>query len=1063
MVGNDARCSDPGFAIGEWSLPEGGERMIYRQQRLLPLLAMVVLLATVSSVRALGRQRHLNEFGQQTWKSDSGLPQNTVHAVLQTRDGFLWIGTEGGLVRFDGVSFRTYSTETTPQLRSEIINDLKEDSSGALWICTTAGLVRERGGVFTRFATGQGLPSDSVSAVFLPRKGGVLAFTGGGVAVLHGERFDLIPGTEDVEAIDGSFAVVEDDSGWLRMPAGRRILSMRPDGSGLETAMIADGTIGEIRALAVLGTGEVWIGRRGGVEVLKDGGRANVASRDGPLSKEITALLADGVGGMWIGTSRGLERWTGGVVSQVGVAEGLVDAVVQRLFQDREGTLWVLTNRGVARVVNEHVDVMQSRSRLTGVLAIFEDREGSIWFGTDHSGLTVMREQAFATISEQDGLTASVVRAIYQDRSGTVWVGTNGGGLDRVDGGRVSALTRGAALSSDVVLSIAETGEGLWVGTPNGLDLIRNGVVKVLTTENGLADDFVRSLYADRDGSLWIGTRNGLSHYQNGGLRSYSRLDGLGSDLIGAILRGRNGDLWIGTLGGLSRLRGDEIVNYTTKDGLGSNAVTALLEDEDGTVWVGTQDAGLSRVRDGVIRALSPAKTGLPETVFGMLADMQGGVWLSSRKGIYRAGLARLNAAADGGSGFVAPTIYGVADGMRLSEGSSGGHPAAWRMRDGSLWFATLDGAATVTPESMAKNDLPPRTAIERVLVNDQPIDSVMGSPSKLLTLPPGGARIEVQYAGLSFVAPQKVRYRYRLAGFDKDWVEAGARREAFYTNVPPGHFRFLVVSSNNDGVWSTEPASFEMRVKPTLLQTWWFYALLVVAASGLVFAVYRWRVLTVKAQYQAVLQERGRIAREIHDTLAQGYVAISVQLEVAARLLESSKDAALKQLEETKALVRTSLADARSSIWNLRTQKDAEMLPSLLAAMTESRASEGGAALKLEVNGMYRPVSAAVEREILRVAQEAVANAVRHAEAKQIRVVLRYDASTLQLQVIDDGKGFTGASEDRSGNGHFGVQGMRERAERIGAKFAVRSRPGEGTLVDLQIDSRKAEREERL
>ncbi len=329
--------------------------------------------------------------------------------------------------------------------------------------------------------------------------------------------------------------------------------------------------------------------------------------------------------------------------------------------------------------------------------------------------------------------------------------------------------------------------------------------------------------------------------------------------------------------------------------------------------------------------------------------------------------------------------------------------------------------------------------------------------------MPPGERRIEVRYAGLSFVAPQNVRYRYKLEGFDKEWVEAGSRREAFYTNVPPGKYRFMVLSSNNDGIWSTEPTSFSMRVQPTLFQTWWFYGLVTLGLCGLAFLLYRWRVLTVEAQYKAVLGERGRIAREIHDTLAQGYVAISVQLEITARLLQVSKEAALQQLDVTKELVRGSLEDARSSIWNLRSQTEAGTLPSLLASMTETRSSADGPTLKLEIKGIYRPLSSTVEKEVLRIAQESVTNALRHAGAKHVRVTLRYDASTLQLEVADDGRGFANASNDLSGTGHFGVQGMRERAKRIGAMLTVESREGKGTTVLLEIDPRKAERKELL
>ena len=1052
-----------------------------RTSRLLSL-GLSILFLTSTSAPGLGTQRRLEQFGQQTWGSDSGLPQNTVHSVLQTRDGFLWIATEAGLARFDGFTFRTFDTENTPELRSNLINDLKEDSSGALWISTTAGLVRQQAGVFTAFSVANGLPSDSVSSTWLSRRhrGLLLALTSSGVASLstggNDTRFTAIEGTAGLQPIDGSSPVIEDDRGEIWIAGARQIFAFNP-GSSAGAAIPVSPELGEITAIASPRPGELWVGGRSGLEILREG--APTSLRAHLPSAEITALLPDSSGGMWIGTSRGLSHAPGNTSDRVTLT-GLDGAPIQRLFLDREGALWIATSRGIARLSAGRLDLMPHRSRLAGVLSISEDREGSIWLGTANAGLTVLREQAFSTVSEADGLSAGFVRAIYQDREGTIWIGTSGGGLDRIapggdgglDVGKVTHPQTQPALSSDVVLSIAKTGADLWVGTPNGLDRIRDGHVRVFTTEDGLADSFVRSLFADTDGSLWIGTRNGLSHLSGGAFTSFSRLDGLGSDLIGAILRTRSGDLWVGTLGGLSRWSGNGFTNLTRKDGLGSDAVTSMLEDSARTLWIGTQGGGLSRLQNGRLTPLPPSTNTLPETPFGILEDAAGNLWLSSRKGISRVPLSELNASADGRrTGPLPVRTFGAADGMRISEGSSGGHPAAWRMRDGSLWFATLDGAVFVTPESTVSNRLPPPTVIESVLLNDRLIDAGETAAGAVLTVPPGKTRIAVAYAGLSFVAPEKVRYRYRLEGFDKDWIDAGSRREAFYTNVPPGPYRFLVLSANNSGVWSTQPAGFRLRVQPTLLQTRWFPALLALGCIAFAFALYRWRVLSVQAQYGAVLGERGRIAREIHDTLAQGYVAIAVQLELTERLLETSKDAALQQLEATRTLVRESLAEARSSIWNLRSQSESDTLPSQLAALAEARSTAAGSSssrpshplVKLDIQGTYRPVARSVEKEILRVAQEAVANSVRHARATHIQVKLRYDASTLHLLVADDGNGFAHSAEDLRRNRHFGLQGMRERAERIGARLSVQSTPGQGTTVDLEIDPRRAERKDLL
>jgi signal transduction histidine kinase len=395
---------------------------------------------------------------------------------------------------------------------------------------------------------------------------------------------------------------------------------------------------------------------------------------------------------------------------------------------------------------------------------------------------------------------------------------------------------------------------------------------------------------------------------------------------------------------------------------------------------------------------------------------------------------------------------------MRISEASGGGHPAAWRASDGGLWFATLNGAAVVYPHTGPRNPVPPLPAIEQVLIDDQAVAQT--GEGAAIRVAPGHGRVSIKYAGLSFVAPQRVRYRYKLEGFDKGWVEAGSRRTAFYTNVPPGPYRFLVRCVNSDGVWSVAAAEQRFVVEPFFYQTRWFYAVVALALAGLGYLGYTWRVHAVEAQYRAVIEERSRIAREIHDTLAQGYVAISVQLELAERLIASSAAAAVEQLKQTRELVREGLAEARSSIWNLRSQADAEALPSLLAAHVAaagSRQDAGAAVVKFSVHGAYRPLARSVEKEVMRIAQQAVANAVAHARARTITVTLNYDTQWLALRVVDDGVGMGADETGHALRGHFGLQGMRERAARIGALLEIDTAPGAGVMVALRVELERA------
>jgi ligand-binding sensor domain-containing protein/signal transduction histidine kinase len=1023
---------------------------------------LICLLLTSSAyLPALGTAKPLREFGQQTWQSDSGLPQNTVRAITQTRDGYLWIGTEAGLVRFDGIDFAVYDTENTPALRSDVIGSLQEDAAGDLWIGTTNGLVSEHAGIFTAYGVKDGLPAPAVLALYRTQHAGrLLVLTPGGVAAFDQNRGRLvaIANTERLGLAEGASLVTEDAEGrvWIGGPGSLA----RVDPGAMRASMpIEISQAGEVRALAASPDGTIWAGGASGLVILRDGRLRPVPLASLP-AHDVTSLLPDGADGMWIGTSRG-PAWSSSL-SQ-GATRILPEFAGMRvlgLYRDREGAVWVETTDGVARITAGHVEMATRAPALTGLLAIFEDREGSMWFGTDTAGLHVLRDQPFSTLTTEDGLSANLVRAVFEDHSGTMWIGTSGGGLDRLTDGKVSQYT--GALPSKVILALAETRSGpeydLWVGTPEGLARLHAGGNRVVTTADGLADDFVRSLYADADGSLWIGTRNGLSHYRDGSFHSYSKLDGLPGDLVGTMLRSRNGRLWVGTLGGLCFLNGDYFVPVAAHEGLPVGAVTALLEDQSGSLWVGINDHGLSRLRAGTATNFSAGN--LPSTIYGMLEDRSGHLWLSSRKGVDRVSIAALEAyAAKGGS--LAVAHYGSADGMRISEASGGGHPAAWRARDGGLWFATLDGAAVVYPSDGPRNPVPPLTAIEQVLIDEQPVAPT--AQRGVIRVAPGRGRFSIRYAGLSFVSPQRTEYQYMLQGFDKNWVDARQRRTAFYTNVPPGSYRFLVRCANSDGVWSLEPAAQSFVVQPYFYQTAWFYSLLAIVSLGIGYLAYRWRVITVEAQYRAVIEERSRIAREIHDTLAQGYVAISVQLELAERLILSSSEAAMQQLQQTRVLVREGLAEARSSIWNLRAHSDAAELPSLLAAYAGalSRRNPAGAPIRFTVHGEYRPLARTVEREVERIAQQAMSNAVAHAQATSITATLRYDARTLEVRIVDNGVGMNTTQADPAKRGRFGLQGMRERAKRIGAMLEIDSSPGAGVTVILRMNLERAVRKE--
>jgi len=1008
--------------------------------------ASIVLAAIPAG--ALDPHAALVQYGYQSWQTDTGLPQNTVRAIVQGRDGFLWIATEGGLVRFDGVDFKAMTRANTPELPSDLVDDLMEDRSGTLWISTSGGLARMRAGKVEAFGAARGIPATQVWRAFEDGRGAVWALTAAGLFRIEGERVMRVALDEGLTE-NSTMVAGPDGSQWL----GTAEALMRADGSG--GTFRAVGTAGEVLTLAVDRSGTAWAGLRSGLEACSATGCRNVAMPGGAAN----ALLADPSGRMWIGTDAGLFFADGGKVQGFGQTTGRVGF----LYCDRQGTVWAGTAHGLMRIVPGGQGAAELLRGGDVFLSAAEDREGDLWLGTESGGLAVLRDRKFSALTAEDGLTDEYVLSLAQAPNGHVGVGTKGGGLNVFHDGRFRALTTAQGLSSNVVLAMAAAANGdVWVGTPDGLNLIRGGeVARAFTTADGLADDFVRSLEVGSHGELWIGTRRGLSRYEDGRFTTWTALDGLGSDLIGAMAQDRDGSLWIGTLGGLSRFHDGQFRNYTTKDGLSSNVVTALYEDSAGTLWIGTNDGGLNRWRAG--RIVSVASRQLPARVIGILEDASGFLWMSSNTGVYRVSRDGLNRTADAG---VAPDVlrFGVADGMRISECSSGGHPAAVRLRDGTLWFATLKGIARVDPEHMPVNRVPPQVAVERVSVDDAAQTSVAD-----LKIAPGHSHYEFDYAGLSYVAPQKVEYRYQLEGFDRGWVDAGTRRAAYYTNLPHGTYTFRVIARNNDGVWSTAAATAELTIEPHFYQTVWFQMLVIVAIAGLGYAAWRRRLLHVEREFQAVLGERTRIAREIHDTLAQGFVAVSVHLELVGQLMRNSAEAAREQLQHAQALVRNSLEDARTSIWELRSQAaEREDLAVRILKMAEEVTARAGAhhsaaanagprmpemraRVQMQVTGTNHPLEPSVERELTRIAREAVVNAVRHGDPENIVLRLEFEGSMFGMEICDDGRGFAGAPVDGS-SGHFGLTGMRERAAGIGATLTVESGAGEGTTVRLHL-----------
>jgi ligand-binding sensor domain-containing protein/two-component sensor histidine kinase len=1012
-------------------------------------LAAFTCLICGSTALAVDPRKPLSQYTHSVWQTDNGLPQNTVHQVIQTRDGFIWLATDGGLVRFDGIEFVVFDTRNTPAIKSNQIRNLTEDQQGNLWISTPEGLVRLGKGKFTLFTAVDGLSSNSVLSAYEDRAGTIWIITASGLDSYRDGKFTRYS-TRDGLSSDSIETLIEDRAGviWIGTSGG---LTRSKDGVFTSYNNFA-ATRNGVRALVEDGRDRLWIGTPAGLYSLTTAGVSQYTVGEGLSNNSVESIAQDSSGRIWVGTQNGLNRLEvgpeGAKITTFTTAQGLPSNRIESVYTDREGSLWVSTESGLARLEGDRFATFSPKDRLASlaVLSLTEDREGNLWLGTDSGGLHALRDNKFVTYTTEEGLSNDLVRSVYQDRSSNIWIGTGGGGLNLIRDGRVTAYSTRDGLSSNVVFAIHDDREGnLWVGTPDGLNRFKGGRFLTYSIADGLADDFVRSIYEDRQGQLWIGTRRGLTRLRDGKFSVYTTLDGLGSDFIGAILQDTAGKLWISTLGGLTRFSDGSFTNFTTADGLSGNVITSLYQDSAGSLWIGTNGSGLNRFKDGRFTSFT-SRDGLFDDVIYQILEDRESLWLSCDRGIFRISLRDLDDFAAGRITSITSVSYGTADGMKIRESSGGGHPAGCRTSDGRLWFSTLRGVAVIDPEKIGLNTLAPPVAIERVDVDDQ-----IASAPDYAQFPPGRSRFAFHYAGLSFIAPDKVQYKYKLEGFDRDWVSAGAARVAYYTNIPPGRYTFRVIACNNDGLWNEAGAAFGFYLRPHFYQTYWFYALCLAVLGLIGWQLYLLRVRTIESRFAAVLAERNRIAREIHDSLAQGLAGISLQLELVAKMLATSTDSARNHLNQARMLARQSLADARRSLWDLRSGQSTD-LPTSLSTSARHLTAQTGVLAQLQVHGTFRELDHDIESNLLRIGQEAITNAVKHARAQRIDISLEFAAHTVRLSVRDNGSGFDPGLRPSTADGHFGLVGMRERAEQIGGTLTVLSTPGAGTEISAEV-----------
>jgi len=785
-------------------------------------------LATAAPSPGLDPDKAVTQYSVDLWTTANGLPQNTLTSIVQTADGYLWIGSFGGLTRFDGARFESFDRANTPELRNSGIHVLWPDEEGALWIGTNGGgLTRLMHGRFQTWTSEQGLAGDVVRAVYRDRSGRLWVGTNRGLT-LFGEG-----GMRSYGAAHG-----------LANPVVRAIREDR------------DGTL--------------WVGTNGGgLCRLRGEAFECLGAEAGLTSSYVFAVLIDREGTLWVGTNGGgLFRREGERFRQFGAAQGLASDVVWALFEDSLGSLWVGTyGGGLYRREGDRFSAIRAASGLSSdfVRALWQDHEGSLWVGTYTGGLNRLRDGKFTVWTTREGLPVDIVKPVLASRDGGVHLGTSGGGLASLRDGRVSVPAVWRGLPNDFVQALHEDADGtLWAGT-NGGGLVRlgRGGRRVFTTRDGLPDDHISTVTRDRDGVLWIGTNaSGIARYDGRRFTTLGRDEGLGSNLVMCTLVDRENGVWIGTDGGgLTRIHGGVTRTFTSADGLPSDNVLSLFQDAEGLLWAGTSGGGLALHSRGRFVSFS-TRDGLREdVVFAILQDGKGDLWLSGNAGISRVSRASLLARERDRSLPLEVSSYGIADGMKSNECSGISQPAGTRTSDGRLWFPTTKGVVAIDPAAIPTNAVPPPVRIE-----DLQAGSRFYAGEGTIELPPGASSWEIRYTALSLVAPSKVRFRYRLEGYDESWVDAGNRREAFYTQVPPGRYVFRVAAANNDGLWNEEGARLELELLPRFRETRLFYLLIalgLLGAAGLVYSLRVRRLEQRRRELEALVLARTAELRE--------------------------------------------------------------------------------------------------------------------------------------------------------------------------------------------------------
>jgi ligand-binding sensor domain-containing protein/signal transduction histidine kinase len=1029
------------------------------RRRVIPLRAVQVLWC-VAGV-ALASTNAILPYSVRIWQTDDGLPQNSVYDIVQTRDGYLWVGTREGLARFDGVRFTVVDEPAAPELKHGWITALCTGQDGSLWVgLESGGVTRLKDGVFSHFTEADGLASSHIHCFFEAKDGTMWIGSRGG---LNRYRGGQLTGITQQQGLSDNFVqgISEDARGSLQVATRR----------GLDT-LSKEGAI-----TSVVSFGTNW------------------------AANSLKEVYTDRQGNLWIGSADGLSRVSGTETLFYGLADGLPDRVVNVVFQDHSGQVWVGTYGGLARLVNGKVVPRSERESVFGdlVYTIFEDREDNLWVGA-RDGLYRLNPARFTTYTTSEGLTRNNVMSVCEDRAGTVWLGIWDGGLNSLRAGRVKAYNSPVELARDSVLSLHEgrasgpaslrtnrengvrgdarpagsQGFTLWIGMDlnAGLTRFRNGEREQVAQPPGFLSGAIRVIAESPDGALWIGTTSGLNVVRDDSCAAYTTTNGLAGDDVLAILPDAQGRFWIGTDGGLNHWSDGKFATFRTQDGLSDNAVDALYQDPEHTLWIGTRGGGLNRYHQGKFTAYTTKQGLFSDEVYEILEDDFGYFWMSCRRGIFRVARKDLDDLDSGRLKSVTCTAFGTADGLVSVQCNGVAKPAGWKARDGRLWFPTIHGVVAVETR-IKTNAKPPPVVIEEVIADRKAVqspkskvqspESQVSSSESLpqaqaavfsssafgaepLEIAPGRGELEIHYTALSFQAPEKNLFKYMLEGADTDWSEPVTQRTAHYHNLRPGNYRFFVKACNNDGIWNETGAVVALVLRPHFWQAWWFRAAVPAAVALFLTLLYRFRV----EQLRELERLRVDIAANLHDDVGARLTKVAMMTE----LVDHETPAANRAKPKIQAISRTTREVIQAMdevVWTINPKNDSlENLANYIFQYSQEYFQSTGVRCRLDMPPELpnRSLSTEARHNLFMAVKESLNNVLKHASATEVRITLAVAEKKLALTVADNGCGFVPDQTRAAGDG---LRNMRDRLEQIGGRLVLESAPGKGTVVRLE------------